>query len=169
MLCSKYHRYFNTTTLVQDWLWTYSPFQSLHKTFLSAHHAPVFSCIYPPGGQGRHSWQIVRQLLPMKAGWWDAPLMLHYYYYYYYYLFKVDFYITLYNCKKPGFSREQSALSLLWTDSLKFDQKKDSTTDVLWRNFWKWMAPVGCHWAVRDNCLWCNSISQIKTSFGSPL
>ena len=27
------------------------------------------------GGQGKHVWLIVRQL-PVKAGWWDAPLTL---------------------------------------------------------------------------------------------
>ena len=43
--------------------------------FSLPHHAPIFSCICPPGGQGRHVWQIGRQLL-MKAGWWDAPLAL---------------------------------------------------------------------------------------------
>ena len=39
------------------------------------HHASTFSHIYPLGGQGRHVWQIVRQL-PMKTGWWDAPLAI---------------------------------------------------------------------------------------------
>ena len=33
MLCYKFHRYFYPTTTVQDWPWTYSSFQSLHKTF----------------------------------------------------------------------------------------------------------------------------------------
>ena len=27
------------------------------------------------------------------------------------------------------------------------------------------MAPDGCFWTVRDNCLWCNSISHNKNSF----
>ena len=54
-----------------------SPFQSLHKTFFSTHHGPIFTCIYPLGGQGRHIWQIVMKL-PMTAGWWDASLTLWY-------------------------------------------------------------------------------------------
>ena len=31
------------------------------RHFPLPHHAPTFSCIYSPGGQGRHIWQIVRQ------------------------------------------------------------------------------------------------------------
>ena len=31
------------------------------RHFPLPHHAPTFSRIYPPGGQGRHIWQIVRQ------------------------------------------------------------------------------------------------------------
>ena len=30
------------------------------RHFSLPHHAPMFSSIYPPGGQGRHVWQIVR-------------------------------------------------------------------------------------------------------------
>ena len=44
LLCSKFYRSFNPTTTVQDWPWTYSPFQLLHKTFFSA---PPRSNIYP--------------------------------------------------------------------------------------------------------------------------
>ena len=43
------------------------------RHFSVRHHASVFSRVYPLGGEGRHAWQIVRQL-SMKAGWWDAPL-----------------------------------------------------------------------------------------------
>ena len=45
------------------------------RLFSLPHHPPTFSCMYPLGGQGRHVWKIVRQL-PMKAGWWDVPLVL---------------------------------------------------------------------------------------------
>ena len=47
------------------------------RYFSLRHHDPIFSLIYLLGGQGRHVWQIVRQL-PMKAVWWDASLMLWY-------------------------------------------------------------------------------------------
>ena len=43
--------------------------------FSLPHHTLIFNRIYPLGGQGRHFWQIVRQL-PMKAVWWDALLAL---------------------------------------------------------------------------------------------
>ena len=52
------------------------PLSSCRTRHLFLHyHATIFSCIYPLGGQGRHVWQIVRQL-PIKAGWWDTPLVL---------------------------------------------------------------------------------------------
>ena len=46
------------------------------RHFSLPHHAPILNWIHPLGGQGRQVWQLVRQL-PMKAGWWDAPLVLH--------------------------------------------------------------------------------------------
>ena len=30
---------------------------------------------YVPGGQDKHVWLVVKQV-PMRAGWWDAPLVL---------------------------------------------------------------------------------------------
>ena len=36
MLYCKFHRFFNATHTIQNWLWTYSAFQSLHKIFFSA-------------------------------------------------------------------------------------------------------------------------------------
>ena len=40
ILCCTFYRFFHATTTVQDWHWTYSPFQSLRKTFLSAPPRP---------------------------------------------------------------------------------------------------------------------------------
>ena len=60
MLCYKFYTFFDATTTVQDWPWTYSPFQSLHKTFFSAPPRPIFSRIHLLGGKGRHVWRIVR-------------------------------------------------------------------------------------------------------------
>ena len=45
------------------------------RHFSLSHRAPIHSRIRPLGGQGRHFWQMVRQL-PMKTGWWDASLAL---------------------------------------------------------------------------------------------
>ena len=45
------------------------------RHFSLSHRAPIHSRIRSLGGQGRHFWQMVRQL-PMKTGWWDASLAL---------------------------------------------------------------------------------------------
>ena len=43
--------------------------------------------------------------------------------------------------------------SLLWTVSFYFDQKKDSTTGISWRNYRKWMAVDGCFWTCQYSYL----------------
>ena len=75
MLCFKFHRFFNATTKVQDYFEHIPPSSHYTKHFPLPHHAPIFSHIYLPGGQGRHVSQIVRQV-PMKVDWWDSPLLL---------------------------------------------------------------------------------------------
>ena len=62
MLCYKFHRFFHATNTVQDWPWIYSLFHCCTRHFSLPHHVPIFSRIHPLGREGRHVWQIVRQL-----------------------------------------------------------------------------------------------------------
>ena len=71
MLCSKFQRFFNATTTVQDWLWAYSSFQSLHNTFFITSPCPDILPYLSTRSKGRTC--LTNRQLPMKAGWLHAP------------------------------------------------------------------------------------------------
>ena len=71
----KFHKFFETLPQSRTDLGHIPLSSRCARHFSLPHHAPIFSRIHPLDGQGRHVWQIARQQ-PMKAGWWDAPLVL---------------------------------------------------------------------------------------------